>query len=75
MIEKDFDGTKFVGEVTKIDPQNEMYAVYYKDNNTTKEMTIHFLKKFLHRDEMKKFPIGTKIKKKFEGSWRYGKIQ
>ena len=75
MIEKVFDGTKFLGEVTKIDPQARMYTVYYKEDNTTEEMTHYYIKKFLHKDEMKKYPIGTKIKKKFMSLWYYGEIQ
>ena len=63
MIEKDFDGTKFLGVVTKIDPQARMYTIYYKEDNTTEEMTHCYIKKLLHKDEMKKYPIGTKIKK------------
>ena len=32
------------------------------------------IKKYLHKDEMKKYPIGTKIAKKFQSSWFYGEI-
>ena len=43
MIEKDFDGTKFLGEVTEFDPQARTYTVYYKEDNTTEEMTHYYI--------------------------------
>ena len=64
----------YVGEVTDIEPQKRIYTIYYKEDNTTEEMGTKQIKKYLHKDEMKKYPIGTKIAKKFKSSWFYGEI-
>ena len=65
LIKKEFDGTMYVGEVTDIEPQKRIYTIYYKDDNTTKEMSIKQINTYLHKDEIKKYPICTKIAKKF----------
>ena len=74
LIKKEFDGTMYVGEVTDIEPQKRIYTIHYKEDNTTEEMGTKQIKKYLHKDEMKKYPIGTKIAKQFQSSWFYGEI-
>ena len=53
-MEKDFDGTNFLGEVTAIQLDARIYAVYILQRR---------FGKFLHKDEMKKCKVGTNILK------------
>ena len=74
-IDKDFDGTNYLGEVTAIQPEARKYTVYYEEDNTEEELSHYNISKFLHKDEMKKYKVGTKILKKFQGTWYHGKIE
>ena len=53
-IEKDFDGTNYLGEVTAINPEARTYTVYYEEDNTEEELSHVKIGKLLHKDEMKK---------------------
>ena len=75
-IEKDFDGTNYLGEVTAIKPEARTYTVYYNEDETEEELShYYYIGKFLHKNEMKKYKVGTKILKKFQGTWHHGKIE
>ena len=74
-IEKDFDGTNYLGEVTDIQPEARTYTVYYNKDETEEELSHYYIGKLLHKDEMKKYKVGTKILKKFQGTWYHGKIE
>ena len=74
-IEKDFDGTNYFGEVTDIQPEARTYTVYYNEDETEEQLSHYYIGKLLHKDEMKKYKVGTKILKKFQGTWYHGKIE
>ena len=74
-IEKDFDGTNYLGEVTAIKPEARTYTVYYNEDETEEELSHYYIGKFLHKDEMKKYKVNTKILEKFQGTWHHGKIE
>ena len=60
---KAFDGTNYLEEVTAIQPKARIYTVYYKDDNTEKEISYYYIMKLLHKVEMKNYKVGTKILK------------
>ena len=74
-INKDFDGANYLGEVTIIQPEARKYTVYYEEDNTEEELSHYNISKFLHKDEMKKYKVGTMILKKFQGTWYHGEIE
>ena len=74
-IEKDFDGTNFLWEVTSIKPETRKYTAYYNEDEIEEELLHYYIGKFLHKDEMKKYKVGTKILKNFQGTWHHGKIE
>ena len=66
-IEKDFDGINYLGEVTGIQPEARTYIVFYEEDETEEELLHSYIGKFLHKVEIKKYKVGTKILKKFQG--------
>ena len=55
--------------------KRSIYTIYYKVGNTTEVMSTKHINMHLHKDEMKKYPIGTKIAEKFNSLWYHDEIE
>ena len=62
------------GLIVNINPLTRTYEVYFKKAKKTDYVSTYYIKNHLHVGELDKFPVGTKITKKFKSVEYYGEV-
>merc|ERR1719469_1051428 len=73
-VENNINGKMCDGLIVNINPLTRTYEVYFKKAKKTDYVSTYYIKNHLHVGELDKFPVGTKITKKFKSVDYYGEV-